>query len=87
MGFANLLRGIFGTFRNPPTHAARAAAEWTITEADSLGGAQRLPGTAGVRHSPTVLPQRGAVNLTLSVPCCAAAFCIREGGQKGRGCR
>lgn len=35
-GFANLLRGIFGTFRNPPAHAARAAAEWTITEADAL---------------------------------------------------
>jgi hypothetical protein len=27
---------IFGTFRNPPAHAARAAAEWTITEADAL---------------------------------------------------
>lgn len=35
-GFANLMRGIFGTFRNPPAHAARAAAEWTITEADAL---------------------------------------------------
>lgn len=35
-GFANLVRGIFGTFRNPPAHAARAAAEWTITEADAL---------------------------------------------------
>jgi uncharacterized protein (TIGR02391 family) len=35
-GFANLLRGIFGTFRNPPAHAARAAAEWTVTEADAL---------------------------------------------------
>jgi uncharacterized protein (TIGR02391 family) len=35
-GFANLLRGIFGTFRNPPAHAARAASEWTITEADAL---------------------------------------------------
>lgn len=35
-GFANLLRGTFGTFRNPPAHAARAAAEWTITEADAL---------------------------------------------------
>jgi uncharacterized protein (TIGR02391 family) len=35
-GFANLLRGIFGTFRNPPAHASRAAAEWTITETDAL---------------------------------------------------
>lgn len=35
-GFANLLRGIFGTFRNPPAHAARAAGEWTVTEADAL---------------------------------------------------
>jgi uncharacterized protein (TIGR02391 family) len=35
-GFANLLRGIFGTFRNPPAHAARAAGEWAITEADAL---------------------------------------------------
>ena len=35
-GFANLLRGIFGTFRNPPAHTPRAAAEWTITEADAL---------------------------------------------------
>jgi uncharacterized protein (TIGR02391 family) len=35
-GFANLLRGIFGTFRNPPAHASRAAAEWMITEADAL---------------------------------------------------
>jgi uncharacterized protein (TIGR02391 family) len=35
-GFANLLRGTFGTFRNPPAHAARAAAEWTVTEADAL---------------------------------------------------
>ena len=35
-GFANLLRGIFGTFRNPPAHAAKAASEWTITEDDAL---------------------------------------------------
>jgi uncharacterized protein (TIGR02391 family) len=35
-GFANLIRGIFGTFRNPPAHATRAAAEWIITEADAL---------------------------------------------------
>lgn len=35
-GFANLLRGIFGTFRNPPAHALRAAQEWTITESDAL---------------------------------------------------
>jgi uncharacterized protein (TIGR02391 family) len=35
-GFANLLRGIFGTFRNPPAHIPRAAQEWIITEADAL---------------------------------------------------
>lgn len=35
-GFANLLRGIFGTFRNPPAHAPRATEEWTITEPDAL---------------------------------------------------
>lgn len=35
-GFANLLRGTFGTFRNPPAHAARAAAEWAVSEADAL---------------------------------------------------
>lgn len=35
-GFANLLRGVFGTFRNPPAHAPRATADWTITEADAL---------------------------------------------------
>jgi len=31
-GFANLLHGIFGTFRNPPAHTPRATQEWTITE-------------------------------------------------------
>jgi uncharacterized protein (TIGR02391 family) len=35
-GFANLLHGIFGTFRNPPAHTARATQEWTITEPDAL---------------------------------------------------
>jgi uncharacterized protein (TIGR02391 family) len=35
-GFANLLHGVLGTFRNPPTHTPRAAADWTITEADAL---------------------------------------------------
>jgi uncharacterized protein (TIGR02391 family) len=35
-GFANNLRGVFGTFRNPPAHAPRATAEWTISEADAL---------------------------------------------------
>jgi len=35
-GFANLLRGIFGTFRNPPAHAPRATDEWAITEPDAL---------------------------------------------------
>lgn len=35
-GFANLLRGVFGTFRNPPAHAPRAAAGWAIPEPDAL---------------------------------------------------
>jgi uncharacterized protein (TIGR02391 family) len=35
-GFANLLRGVFGTFRNPPAHAPRAADDWSISEADAL---------------------------------------------------
>lgn len=35
-GFANLLRGIFGTFRNPPAHAPRASQEWSISETDAL---------------------------------------------------
>ncbi|WP_322769299.1 TIGR02391 family protein [Frankia sp. Cr1] len=35
-GFANLLKGVFGTFRNPPAHTPRAAAGWTITEPDAL---------------------------------------------------
>lgn len=35
-GFANLLRGIFGTFRNPPAHTPRATEEWAITEPDAL---------------------------------------------------
>jgi uncharacterized protein (TIGR02391 family) len=35
-GFANLLRGVFGTFRNPPAHAPRASADWTISETDAL---------------------------------------------------
>jgi uncharacterized protein (TIGR02391 family) len=35
-GFANLLRGIFGTFRNPPVHTPRAMAGWALTEPDAL---------------------------------------------------
>jgi uncharacterized protein (TIGR02391 family) len=35
-GFANLLRGVFGTFRNPPAHTPRASADWTISETDAL---------------------------------------------------
>ncbi|MER6774972.1 TIGR02391 family protein [Streptomyces bacillaris] len=35
-GFANLLKGTFGTFRNPPAHTPRAAAGWTISEPDAL---------------------------------------------------
>jgi uncharacterized protein (TIGR02391 family) len=35
-GFANLLRGVFGTFRNPPAHTPRATAGWSIPEPDAL---------------------------------------------------
>jgi uncharacterized protein (TIGR02391 family) len=35
-GFANLLRGVFGTFRNPPAHTPRAATDWAISEPDAL---------------------------------------------------
>lgn len=35
-GFATMLKGVFGTFRNPPAHAARAAGGWTIAEPDAL---------------------------------------------------
>jgi uncharacterized protein (TIGR02391 family) len=35
-GFANLLKGIFGTFRNPPAHTPRATTGWSITEPDAL---------------------------------------------------
>lgn len=35
-GFGNLLRGVFGTFRNPPAHAPRALADWTVSEPDAL---------------------------------------------------
>lgn len=33
-GYANLLRGIFGTFRNPVAHAPRS--EWSVSEEDAL---------------------------------------------------
>jgi len=33
-GFANLLRGVFGTFRNPTAHVPRTA--WIMPEADAL---------------------------------------------------
>lgn len=33
-GFANLLRGVFGTFRNPVAHAPRT--EWSLSEEDAL---------------------------------------------------
>lgn len=33
-GFANLLRGVFGTFRNPTAHAPRTA--WAVSEDDAL---------------------------------------------------
>jgi uncharacterized protein (TIGR02391 family) len=35
-GFANLLKGLFGTFRNPPAHTPRATAGWALTEPDAL---------------------------------------------------
>ncbi|MFG2004806.1 TIGR02391 family protein [Spirillospora sp. NPDC048911] len=35
-GFANLLKGVFGTFRNPPAHTPRATAGWAISEPDAL---------------------------------------------------
>ncbi|AGL16118.1 TIGR02391 family protein [Actinoplanes sp. N902-109] len=35
-GFANLIKGIFGTFRNPPAHTTRATGLWNLTEADAL---------------------------------------------------
>jgi len=33
-GFTNLLKGLFGTFRNPTAHAPRIA--WPMTEEDAL---------------------------------------------------
>ncbi|WFE52994.1 TIGR02391 family protein [Micromonospora sp. WMMD1155] len=35
-GFANLLKGTFGMFRNPPAHTPRATAGWALTEPDAL---------------------------------------------------
>ncbi|WP_433207076.1 TIGR02391 family protein [Dactylosporangium sp. CS-047395] len=35
-GFANLLTGIFGMFRNPPAHSTRIHTTWTLTEHDAL---------------------------------------------------
>ncbi|HKT04755.1 MAG TPA: TIGR02391 family protein [Rugosimonospora sp.] len=35
-GFANLLKGVFGTFRNPPAHTPRVTGGWVITEPDAL---------------------------------------------------
>ena len=35
-GFANLVKGIFGTFRNPAAHTTRASRLWNPTEADTL---------------------------------------------------
>jgi len=35
-GFANLLKGVFGTFRNPPAHTPRATVGWAIPEPDAL---------------------------------------------------
>jgi uncharacterized protein (TIGR02391 family) len=33
-GFANLLKGLFGTFRNPTAHTLRT--EWPLSEEDAL---------------------------------------------------
>lgn len=33
-GFANLLRGVFGTFRSPTAHTPRT--EWIVSESDAL---------------------------------------------------
>lgn len=35
-GFASLVKGLFGTFRNPPAHTTRATGLWNLTEADAL---------------------------------------------------
>jgi uncharacterized protein (TIGR02391 family) len=35
-GFANLIKGIFGTFRNPPAHTTRVTGLWNLTEPDAL---------------------------------------------------
>ena len=35
-GFGNLLKGLFGTFRNPPAHTPRATTTWKLTEHDVL---------------------------------------------------
>jgi uncharacterized protein (TIGR02391 family) len=35
-GFVNLVKGIFGTFRNPAAHTTRASLIWNPTEADTL---------------------------------------------------
>lgn len=35
-GFANLLKGVLGTFRNPPAHTPRATSGWAIPEPDVL---------------------------------------------------
>lgn len=35
-GFANLLKGVFGTFRNPPAHTPRATGGWQLSESDAL---------------------------------------------------
>jgi uncharacterized protein (TIGR02391 family) len=35
-GFVNLVKGIFGTFRNPAAHTTRASLLWNPTEADTL---------------------------------------------------
>ncbi|MFD6563086.1 TIGR02391 family protein [Micromonospora profundi] len=35
-GFANLLKGTFGMFRNPPAHMPRATTGWALTEPDAL---------------------------------------------------
>ncbi|WP_199487839.1 TIGR02391 family protein [Actinomadura spongiicola] len=57
-GFANLFKGIFGTFRSLSAHTQRAAAGWALTEPDALdlfpmlSLVHRRLNAANVRHAP-----------------------------------
>jgi uncharacterized protein (TIGR02391 family) len=35
-GFQSLLKGIFGTFRNPPAHTPRVTGDWQLSQTDAL---------------------------------------------------